>query len=108
MIPTTPGLFRWRAWRWLRWVDLYILYSSGLTSGGGVSGSKWGWLLHNPHWRGKRVYILWIKRRKWGYPWHLLRTGHWPNPVIWGICGKCCPWPCCGATGYDHVEGCEG
>jgi hypothetical protein len=58
--------------------------------------------------RGQRPYVLGLKREAWGYPWHLIRYRHWPVSVGMGMCGKCAPWPCCGATGLNHADDCDG
>lgn len=100
------GLFRWRQRRWWGWLSRH-LYTLGISSGGCHSGHGDGWIVRN-HYRGRRPYVLGIKRERWGDPWHRIRYGHWPNRVVIGMCGTCCPWPCCGATGLDHAEGCDG
>jgi len=83
-------------------------YVLGLISAFGVTGAEDGcWRVCYVGWRSARPYVLGLKRERWGYPWHFLRTGHWPRPVWAGLCGICAPWPCCGATGYDHADDCE-
>ena len=127
----TPPEFRcysrwhWRRWHLTRWV-FGRLYWLGITSNGGSSGNhchlftpypdpcqghspKWGWVAHGPGWGSllrPRVYILGWEVWKWGC---LLRRHHWPGEHIGlGACGKCAPWPCCGATTLEHAVWCEG
>lgn len=101
-----PGVLRWRQRRWWHWL-VSQLYTLGVISSNVSSGHPDGWIVWGLGWRGKRPYILGIERERWGHPWHRVRRGHWPNNVGIGICGFCAPWPCCGATGYDHAEGCD-
>jgi hypothetical protein len=101
----SPGLFRWRQRRWWGWLSMKM-YTAGITSHGVHSGHADGWIVRNGY-RGKRPYILGIERERWGDPWHRVKYGHWPERV-WGFCGKCAPWACCGATGAEHAEGCDG
>lgn len=104
----TPGIFRWRQRRWWGWccTQMYVL---GIVSGGVSSGHPDGWIRRN-FWRGERPYILGFQKHTWGrWPlWHRVRFGHWPETVWMGLCGICAPWPCCGATGMEHAEGCDG
>jgi hypothetical protein len=104
----TPGIFRWRQRRWWSWLvgRMYVL---GIISGSVHSGSETGWIVHSLGWRGSRPYILGTQSFSWGRVplWHRLRFGHWPETVWMGLCGVCAPWPCCGATGFDHKEGCS-
>lgn len=103
----TPGIFRWRQRRW--WASfVHNAYAAGLISGSVSSGHNGGWIVHSLRWRGRRPYVLWIEAARWEHPWHRVRRGHWPEPIVMGLCGKCAPWPCCGATGMDHAEGCDG
>lgn len=101
------GLFGWRDWTLTHRVvsQMYVL---GLISGSGAQGTGHGWRLTFVHFRGSRPYILGMQGFTWGrIPlWHRLRFGHWPETVWGGMCGVCAPWPCCGATGFDHEEGC--
>lgn len=118
------GPWHWRRWRLTGWVfgRLYVL---GITAWGATYGNKCtrpmslrsdcpghqGWVIRGPGWgaldpRRKRVYVLGMRTE-----WLLLlptclRAGHWPLWLEGMGCGKCTPWPCCGATGYDHAEGC--
>ncbi|MCR4338810.1 MAG: hypothetical protein NUW01_02870 [Gemmatimonadaceae bacterium] len=85
-----------RFWTWA--------YTVGLISGSAWQGGGRG--TYRVSFRGKRPYVLYLRREEWGYPWHWLRYRHWPE-MVFGFCGKCGPWQCCGATGYDHAEGCE-
>lgn len=81
-------------------------YASGLASGamyswsGGVASTR-------IFWRGKRCYFLWWPRWKWRC---VLKFHHWPTPepVAFGLCGRCIPWPCCGAITREHAPNCEG
>lgn len=121
---SAPGPRSWRRHHWVRRVSSW-LYVSGITYSGGSSqmggiasypGS--GWVYSLPRWshvlprRGGRLrpYVL-------GLPdwwWHCqltqgrrLRDRHRPYPpAVLGICGRCAPWPCCGAPGWDHAENC--
>lgn len=104
ILEPSPGFLRWRQRKW--WSRLSLqMYVAGITSGGIHSSAPGGWIVSN-HYRGKRPYILWLKREEWGYPLHFLRYHHWPRNV-WGFCGVCAPWQCCGAVGFDHAEDCE-
>lgn len=100
---------RWKSWRiWQRISSrLYVL---GITSsGGGVSYGRCefcgiGRQHSAPHWRGRRPYILGMKREVW---YCLLRRGHryrlhYPS----GLCSICCPCPECGSTDQNHYT-CE-
>lgn len=55
-----------------------------------------------------RPYVLGWQRTKWGC---LFKRHHWPywpegRPVVFGLCGKCVPWPCCGSIEFEHATGC--
>lgn len=93
----------WRSWRLTHRLAGQA-YGTGIISGAAYTGGRVEWV----RFRGRRVYVLWLKREAWGHPWHFVRAGHWPLPVWMGMCGKCAPWPCCGAVGYDHEPDCEG
>ncbi len=97
----------WRRWKITLWAA-HRAYALGVIAGSGQRGTGTGWELMFVHFRGRRPYVLGIERERWGYPLHWLRHGHWPEPVVFGLCGKCSPWPCCGATGLDHADDCEG
>lgn len=118
------GQWHWRRWRLTGWLfaRLYVL---GVTSNGGGSGTKcgnwlsirndcpghpgWGWVHHGPGWRSlvrRRVYVLGIRTEWLAQLPYCLRNGHWPLWLESMGCGKCAPWPCCGAIGYDHAAGC--
>lgn len=96
----------WRRWRLSHWIA-GRLYTSGITSGGG------GWahgdgcngcMFSLPRFRGKRVYILFVKRETWRC-W--LRGRHRRGEEVgFGFCGKCAPWPCCGSITVEHDPGC--
>lgn len=96
---------RWRITLWAahRAYVLGIIAGSSQSTGGGRA----GWELNYVNWRGRRPYVLGLERERWGYQFHWLRYRHWPEPIAFGACGKCSPWPCCGATGLDHAEHCE-
>ncbi len=99
-------LTSWREWE-LTHRLVSRAYGLGIISGSGSSSTASGrWRLFHVSFRGRRPYILNRKRREWGAPWHRLKYGHWPE-WIWGFCGKCGPWDCCGATGVDHAPGCK-
>ena len=102
-----PGPFRWRQRRWWSWL-VGQMYALGIIAGSVHSGHEGGWIVHGLHWRGSRPYILYMHGYTWGRVplWHRLRRGHWPETVYLGMCGVCAPWQCCGATGFDHAEGC--
>lgn len=100
-----------RHWGWRRWRLTHriagFLYSSGITTGGG---SAWGnghdWCLDKlPSLRGKRSYVLGFSTNTWRC-W--LRGRHRRGEEVgFGFCGKCAPWPCCGAKTFDHASGCR-
>jgi hypothetical protein len=95
---------RWHYWPiYYRWLSHHA-YSLGLCSAGSESWDDDG---HHGriHWRGKRCYFLYWPRRKWRC---VLKFHHWPTPWVigFGLCGKCCPWPCCGAITIGHKPGC--
>jgi hypothetical protein len=105
----TAGFLRWRD-RGITHRIVHKLYVLGVISGSGATTNgryqtEHGWRLTFVSFHGRRPYVLGLEREAWGYPWHLLRYRHWPE-MVWGCCGKCAPWPCCGATGYEHAEGC--
>jgi hypothetical protein len=100
----------WRRWR-ITLRAASSAYALGIIAGSGQKGcpgARGGWELVYINWRGSRPYVLGLERERWGYPLHWLRYRHWPEPVWAGMCGKCAPWPCCGATGFDHADDCEG
>ncbi len=100
-----------RHWPWRRWKLTHKvagwLHVTGIASSGG--GSKWGdgcnWCLDSlPRYRGKRVYLLGVSRNTW----HCWRRRHRRGEEVgFGFCGKCMPWPCCGAETVQHVTGCR-
>lgn len=119
------GRRHWRRWRLTRWL-FGRLYWLGITAWGGSIGNHcqlfvpypdpcrghppgWGWVAHGPGWRSlirPRYYVLGWEAWKWGC---LLRRRHWPAEHIGlGMCGRCAPWPCCGATTRAHAAWCEG
>jgi hypothetical protein len=122
------GRWHWRRWRLTAWV-FGRLYWLGITATGGSSGNHcaepgalrddclghpgWGfWVHRGPGWRALdprkgRVYVLGIRTEWLALLPYCLRNGHWPLWLEGMGCGKCAPWPCCGAVGYDHAEGCS-
>jgi len=99
--------------RWRRWTITHrfatFLYASGITSNGGSV--SWGGEGHNAcHTLPRldlhaRPYILGVSRDTWRC-W-LIGHHRRGEEVGFGLCGKCMPWPCCGATTYDHAPSCE-
>ncbi len=97
---------RWKSWKgWSRIASR--LYTLGITSsGGGTSFGRCefcgvGRQQIAPRWRGKRHYILGIKRETWRclLKYHHRRTATY---ITAGLCSKCCPCPDCGSTDADH------
>lgn len=98
---------RWKSWNvWSRIASrLYVL---GITSSGG--GTSYGRCQHcgigrqhmAPHWRGRRSYVLGVKRETWT----CLRRGHrrQESPSC-GLCTVCAPCSECGSTDRLHVDG---
>ncbi len=94
----------WRSWkvtgRVARW-----LYALGI-----VSGTCWslgdghdGCVTFYP--RGSRPYRLGVSKETWRC-W--LKGRHRRGEEVgFGFCGKCMPWPCCGAETVEHVAGCR-
>lgn len=101
-----------RHWAWRRWKLTHKvcgwLYVLGVTSSGG------GWQSGDGHngclpdkslrLRGKRPYLLGVSRETW----RCWLVGHHRRgeEVGFGFCGKCMPWPCCGAETADHKPRC--
>ena len=100
---------RWKSWR-IWWRISSRLYTFGVTSsGGGVSYGRCefcgiGRQHMAPRWRGKRPYILGVKRETWAclIKRHHRRVEHYPT----GLCAICCPCPECGSTDREHYT-CE-
>ena len=100
---------RWKSWRiWQRISSrLYVL---GITaSGGGTSYGRCEFCgiarQHTaPHFRGKRVYILGVKRDTWT----CLLRGHRRAETYYGLCSICCPCPSCNSTDPSHSSDCGG
>jgi hypothetical protein len=92
--------------RWLSHLyQLGIISSFGIHGGGG---GQWH-LCSKPHWFGRPVYILYWPREKWEC---LVMRRHWPywpdgNPIAFGLCGRCAPWPCCKSIEHEHAPECE-
>lgn len=115
-----PNRHNWRRWSATRWLSMR-LYTLGVTSSGGGSTSCGAdpfrtWVHDLPRWQsfrpGPRPYLLGLSREA-RTCLRLIVSGH-ARPHrpgrhdVWGICGVCSPWPCCGSTTFDHAEGCEG
>lgn len=94
----------WRTWRATRWAAS-VAYSLGIIAG---YGTTWGdghkmCTTFTRGLRGKRSYVLGVSRDTW----ECWSRGHLRGePVGFGFCGKCVPWPCCGSITEDHIEGC--
>jgi len=106
--------------RWLHRLAS-LLYVAGITRTGGSARTGGhdpvgGWIYDLPQWRDvlprrgqMRPYML-GKPSEW---WDCQRTQglslrrHRPGPFVWGICGTCHPWPCCGAIGLTHTRECS-
>lgn len=94
---------RWRRWRIVHRA-LSRLYVLGIVKGWSSCYSAYcrGCAAHI-HW-GRSGYLLGWPRWKWRC---LLVARHWPGEeVLRGMCGKCCPWPCCGSQESGHKGGC--
>ncbi len=93
----------WRRTRLFRWFSFWA-YSMGIISGSSHStGDGCNWCVRL-FWRGKRPYVLGFSRETWRC-W--LKGRHRRGePVGFGFCGKCVPWPCCGSQREAHVQGC--
>ena len=100
---------RWKSWS-IWWRLAGWLYVIGITaSGGGVSYGRCefcgiGRQHIAPRWRGKRSYILGMRREEWT----CLRRGHRHSPTEYGLCAICCPCPSCGSTDPEHAGDCGG
>lgn len=100
---------RWcRHWGWRRWpVTAWVLgwaYRLGVVSGYGISYGEGHDGCHKlGSWSGSRPYVLGVRRETW----RCWRRGHRRGEEVgFGFCGKCVPWPCCGAERVDHAPGC--
>lgn len=98
---------RWKSWRIWGWVNMKA-YVLGLTAGGGVSYGRCehcgvGRQQMRPSWRGKRPYILGIRREAWA----CARRGHRHQATSWGLCSVCAPCPSCGSTNPNHAGDCN-
>ncbi len=83
----------------------YWAYSLGVVAGGWSSQSGTGEYERGVYlnwW--PRPYVLGRQRHLW---FHLPRYGHAFYPVFGDWCGKCTPWPCCGAIDEPHLPDCE-
>lgn len=97
-----------RHWPWRRsWVFRRLArigYALGVVNGFSyVGGNGHSGCVTDFHWRGKRSYLFGVSRDTW-VCW---RAGHRRGePVAFGFCGKCVPWPCCGSERVEHTDGC--
>lgn len=97
-----------RHWAWRRWsltrCAMRWAYSLGVISGystGTIDGCNW--CIRHVSFRGRRPYVLGVAATTW----RCWRRGHRRgDPIIFGYCGRCIPWNCCGSTAYAHAEGC--
>lgn len=104
----TPCQHRaWRRWRITQRFATF-LYVSGITAGGG----GWSYGGRAGH-RGcismpafnlhPRPYVLGISTDTW----RCWSKGHRRGEEVgFGLCGKCMPWTCCGATTVAHADDC--
>lgn len=123
------GRRHWRRWRLTRRIVGW-LYQLGITYHGGSTGThcereiledrgcqghppEWGWVVHGPGLRGldprkRRPYVLGMDTDVLCALPRCLRRGHWPLmlSVLGPACGRCMPWPCCGAVGDGHAADC--
>jgi hypothetical protein len=105
---------RCRHWAWHRWpaTRLAVRWAYRL---GVISGSTWSWgggLVDGAGCDGcvtfrfdlhPRPYVLGAARSTW----RCWSRGHRRGEEVgFGFCGKCVPWPCCGATRRAHADGC--
>jgi hypothetical protein len=99
---------RWKSWH-IWWLIASRLYVLGITSsGGGVSMGRCEFCgitrQHMaPNWRGKRSYILGVRRETWT----CLRRGHRHSPTHYGLCSVCAPCPSCESTDPSHPGDCS-
>ena len=98
---------RWKSWRVWLWISTR-LYSLGLSTGGGVTYGRCEFCgidrqHHAPRWRGKRSYVLGVRRETWT----CLRRGHRHSPTYYGLCSICAPCPSCGSTDPRHPGDCS-
>lgn len=125
-LATLPGPRHWTRWKATRRLASF-LYVTGITSSGGST--SWGGL--DPYGaryelprladvlpaKYGRPYILWMDRKfrdcarlQLAYALRLRRpAGGWHRPGrsdVYGICGRCAPWHCCGSTTHEHPVDC--
>lgn len=95
----------WRSWRITRYLTRRA-YSLGVISGSCTSFGDGhdGCVTFSRALRGERPYILGVSREEWRC-W-LIGHHRRGEPVGFGFCGKCVPWPCCGSIREDHNTGC--
>ncbi|MEV0214254.1 hypothetical protein [Micromonospora sp. NPDC050695] len=93
----------WRTWRITSWLDRRA-YSLGITgSGGNTYGDGHNGCVTGVRFRGSRSYILGVSRDVW----RCWLSGHRRGePVGFGFCGKCVPWPCCQSIREEHTATC--
>ncbi|MFI6228577.1 hypothetical protein ACIBCR_14850 [Micromonospora echinospora] len=93
----------WHSWR-ITGRLATLAYGLGITSGNAYSyGDGHDGCVTDIRFRGSRPYILGVSRDTWRCWFSGHRRG---EPVGAGFCGKCVPWPCCGAISEAHAEKC--
>lgn len=98
------GHRRWWSWRIVRW------FSGRAYSLGVISGSSWSncccSLGAKPvtrlYWRGRRSYLLGVKRETWAC---LFRGHRRTEHLGCGLCTICAPCSECGSTDVRHADG---
>ncbi|MEU7980513.1 hypothetical protein AB0B63_18515 [Micromonospora sp. NPDC049081] len=93
----------WRSWKAIWWLSLK-LYALGVSKGGSITrGDGHDGCVTFGRLTGNRSYILGVSRDVW----RCWLSGHRRGePVGFGFCGKCVPWPCCGSSREEHNTGC--
>ncbi len=80
-------------------------YQLGVVSGGWYSQSGKGVYSQGVYLDfNARPYVMGRLRHLW---FHLPRYGHKFYAVFGDWCGRCSPWPCCGAVDEAHAIGCD-
>ena len=93
----------WRSWRATWWLSLK-LYALGVSTGGSITrGDGHDGCVTFGRMRGNSSYLLGVSRDTW----RCWLSGHRRGePVGFGFCGKCMPWPCCGSIREEHNPTC--